>query len=65
MPSGPSASITALATAGVSAEIEITVEPGDGPDRVLLRLVKRGIHTGAAPQAPAPLSRTPPAACSA
>jgi hypothetical protein len=38
----------------VSAEIEIIREPGDGPDRALLRLVKRGIHTGAAPQPPVP-----------
>jgi hypothetical protein len=42
------------AAAAVSAEIEITVEPGDRPDRALLRLVKRGIHTGAAPQPPSP-----------
>ena len=42
------------AAAAVSAEIELTAEPGDGPDRALLRLVKRGIHTGAAPQPPTP-----------
>ena len=46
----------------VSAEIEIATEPGDGPDRCLLRLVKRGIQTGAAPQprAPPPYPERPP-----
>ncbi len=38
----------------VSAEIEIAREPGDRPDRCLLRLVKRGIQTGAAPRSPVP-----------
>jgi hypothetical protein len=38
----------------VSAEIAITTEPGDAPDRCLLRLVKRGIQTGAAPREPIP-----------
>jgi hypothetical protein len=38
----------------VSAEIEIATEPGDRPDRCLLRLVKRGIQTGAEPRLPIP-----------
>src|SRR3954451_1160902 len=38
----------------VSAEIEIATDPGDAPDQCLLRLVKRGIHTGAAPRPPIP-----------
>jgi hypothetical protein len=38
----------------VSAEIEITAEPGDSPNRGLLRLVKRGIATGAEPRPPIP-----------
>jgi hypothetical protein len=38
----------------VSAEIEVVTEAGDGAERCLLRLVKRGIRTGAAPQPPTP-----------
>ena len=42
------------AAAAVSAELEIATEPADRPDRCLLRLVKRGIQTGAEPQPPTP-----------
>ncbi|HLH26286.1 MAG TPA: hypothetical protein VK066_27520 [Chloroflexota bacterium] len=42
------------AAAAVSAEVEISTAPGDRPDRGLLRLVKRGIRTGAEPQPPSP-----------